>query len=444
MWHLLKNRFPEKIITFFIFFFYIYSVLFPGFPSGTRVLISGIGLGVLLLNFFIEVILKKPVYLSKNFIKIILLCFFIAIFSVLIVFVRHTKDLEFVKYPFFVIQWLGGGYLITLMMRRLYGEVKFQNVSAYIIASVLLQVIIAFLMFISPPVHDLFTAINLNDPPTGEAFREFRLVGFASYYFGAGIICGYSLILIPLLIPYCENKGQIRFLSFSFLVILLLGMMMSRTTMIGGAIAFLLLILPSRFGLKSSLKVRTFFSYVIIIPLVVMPVFFLLDEKLIDTLRIASEFGFEMFYNYFDEGSLTTSSTEQMKEMYKLPDNTITYLIGDGIFYNNQMNDAEGYYMGTDIGFLRLLYYFGIVGSLLFFLLQFVILYKSGSYIINKRIKVLFIISVFIYMLLLNFKGLTDLIFLNVLFGGFWLTQKFKISFKNKQPANAECGNLLQ
>lgn len=430
MWHLLKNRFLEKIITFFVFFFYIYSVLFPGFPSGTRVLISGIGIVVLILNFVIEVLIKKPVYLSKNFIQAFFLCFSIAVFSVFIIFIRHTKDLEFVKYPFFVIQWLGGGYLITLMMRRIYGEIKFQNVSAYIIASVLLQVIIAFLMFISPPVHDLFTAVNLNDPPTGEAFREFRLVGFASYYFGAGIICGYALILVALLIPYCESKGQIRLLSFSFLVILLLGMMMSRTTMIGGAIAFLLFLLPSRFGLKSLLKVRYFFWYLIVIPLLVMPVFFLLNEKLIDTLRIASEFGFEMFYNYLDEGSLTTSSTEQMKEMYKLPDNTITYLLGDGMFYNNQMDDAEGYYMGTDIGFLRLLYYFGILGSLLFFLLQFVILYKCSSYVTNKRIKILFIISIFIYMLLLNLKGLTDLIFLNVLFGGFWINQKFNFFLK--------------
>ncbi|MBJ2126445.1 hypothetical protein [Flavobacterium sp. IB48] len=432
MRHFLKNRFAEKMTTFFLVFFYIYSVLFPGMPAGTRVLISGIGIGILLLNFISEVLLKRRVFLSKNFLQVISLCFFMAVFSLFIILVRHTRDLEFVKYPFFVFQWLGGGYVITVMQRRIYGEVKFQNVSIYIVASVVLQVIIAFLMFISPPVHDLFTSINLNDPPTGEAFREFRLVGFASYYFGAGIICGYTLILIPFLIPYCKNKAQLRLLSFSFLLILLLGMMMSRTTMLGGAVALILLFLPSRFGLNCSAKIRSFLSYFIIIPILIVPLFFVIDQKVIDTLKVASEFGFEMFYNYLDDGNITTDSTEQMKEMYKLPESTITYLLGDGKFYNNQMNDAEGYYMGTDIGFLRLLYYFGIVGSLLFFLLQFMVLYKCAISFTNKRIKFLFVMSVFVFILILNFKGLTDLIFLNVLFGGFWLNQKFNVVL-NKQ-----------
>ena len=427
-----KNKIEENFFLFFFVFFYIYSVLFPGMPSGTRVMISGVGIGVLLLKFISEILLKRKVFLSKNFVQVISLCLFIAVYSLFIILVRHTKDLEFVKYPFFVIQWLGGGYIITQMQRHIYGEVKFQNVAIYIVASVVLQVIIAFLMFISPPIHDLFTSINLNDPPTGEAFREFRLVGFASYYFGAGIICGYALILIPFLIPYCKNKTQIRLLSFSFLLILLLGMMMSRTTMLGGAVAIILLILPSRFGLNSSAKIRSFLSYFIIIPILIIPLFFMLDQKLIDTVKVASEFGFEMFYNYLDEGNLTTGSTEQMKEMYKLPDSSITYLLGDGIFYNNQMNDSEGYYMGTDIGFLRLLYYFGIFGSFLFFLLQFMVLYKCAISFTNRRIKFLFVMSVFAYMLILNFKGLTDLIFLNVLFGGFWLNQKFNIGLKKQ------------
>ncbi|MDX6190117.1 hypothetical protein SGQ83_12220 [Flavobacterium sp. Fl-318] len=433
MQNFLKYKTLEKILIFFLTFFYIYSVLFPGMPAGTRVLIGALGILISLFDFIVEIAIKKTIRFSKKSLKIIFLSLLIALFSLLVLVFKHTSDLEFVKYPFFIIQWFGGGYLLTIMHRKVYGSIKFENVGFFIVASVLLQVIIAFLMFVSSPIRDLFTSINLNEPSTGEAFREFRLVGFASYYFGAGIICGYALILIPLLIPYTGKKSQIRFLAFSFILILALGMMMSRTTMLGGAIAVLIMILPFKLGLNSRKKVRLFLMYTIIIPLFVLPVFFLLDDKLIETIQVASEFGFEMFYNYFNEGSLSTGSTDEMKEMYKLPNNSVTYLFGDGIFYANQLNDSSGYYMGTDIGFLRLVYYFGIIGSLLFFLLQFVVLCKSISYVINKRVKILFIVSMFLFLLVLNFKGLTDLIFLNVLFGGFWLNKRNKITFKGKE-----------
>ena len=51
------------------------------------------------------------------------------------------------------------------------------------------------------------------------------------------------------------------------------------------------------------------------------------------------------------------------------PDNLKTWIIGDG-YFENQRNDSnyigdatrKGYYMGTDIGYLRFLFYFGIFG----------------------------------------------------------------------------------
>ena len=51
------------------------------------------------------------------------------------------------------------------------------------------------------------------------------------------------------------------------------------------------------------------------------------------------------------------------------PDNLKTWIIGDGYFSNsrydpNYLGDAtdKGFYMGTDIGYLRFLFYFGILG----------------------------------------------------------------------------------
>ena len=59
--------------------------------------------------------------------------------------------------------------------------------------------------------------------------------------------------------------------------------------------------------------------------------------------------------------------------MIVFPDNLHTWIIGDGYFdnpFNRDMNyigpNFGGYYMATDIGYLRFLFYVGLIGLLLF------------------------------------------------------------------------------
>ena len=58
--------------------------------------------------------------------------------------------------------------------------------------------------------------------------------------------------------------------------------------------------------------------------------------------------------------------------MVVYPETIHTWLLGDGYFENsrndiNYLGDAtdQGFYMGTDIGYLRFIFYFGIPGMLL-------------------------------------------------------------------------------
>lgn len=55
--------------------------------------------------------------------------------------------------------------------------------------------------------------------------------------------------------------------------------------------------------------------------------------------------------------------------MYVFPDNLKTWIIGDGYFSNPYNTDpfyigtrSRGYYMGTDVGYLRFIFYFGLIG----------------------------------------------------------------------------------
>ena len=59
--------------------------------------------------------------------------------------------------------------------------------------------------------------------------------------------------------------------------------------------------------------------------------------------------------------------------MMVFPDNVKTWIIGDGYFANPYNTDPTyvgyqpgGYYMGTDIGYCRFIFYFGLIGLFVF------------------------------------------------------------------------------
>ena len=63
------------------------------------------------------------------------------------------------------------------------------------------------------------------------------------------------------------------------------------------------------------------------------------------------------------------SSNEKLKTMYVFPDNLKTWVMGDGYFSNPYRIDPYftgdyivGYYMGTDAGYLRFIFYSGLIG----------------------------------------------------------------------------------
>ena len=121
---------------------------------------------------------------------------------------------------------------------------------------------------------------------------------------------------------------------------------------------------------------------------------------------------FEMFINYGSDAGLSSASTDRLKEMYVYPTSLKTYLIGDGLF-----NLKDHYYMETDVGYLRLLFYGGIPVALCFFIYPYMIIKKTlATYSSPLFKRLLFII--FLYVLVMNFNGLADVnLFLILLYG---------------------------
>ena len=80
-------------------------------------------------------------------------------------------------------------------------------------------------------------------------------------------------------------------------------------------------------------------------------------------------FAFEGFFSLAETGKWNVHSNEILKDMFVLPDSFKTWVIGDGYMENPYHLDPYyigpkwgGYYMATDVGYLRFIFYFGVIG----------------------------------------------------------------------------------
>ena len=100
-------------------------------------------------------------------------------------------------------------------------------------------------------------------------------------------------------------------------------------------------------------------------------------------------FGFEGFFSLVEKGHWETHSNNILKNMYDLPETTKTWLIGDGYFDDAIAVDPyylgyawKGFYHGTDVGYLRFIFYGGV-----FFMLMFVIYMLRVALVCMGRFK---------------------------------------------------------
>lgn len=101
--------------------------------------------------------------------------------------------------------------------------------------------LISLAMFIWPEIGLYIRSLQKETEFISQIINEtegFRMSGFGSRFFGAGIINSLALISIEvLLINDKLNVLEIKYYSSMYVLILVVGTMMSRTTLVGGLIS---------------------------------------------------------------------------------------------------------------------------------------------------------------------------------------------------------------
>src|SRR5699024_2214086 len=117
----------------------------------------------------------------------------------------------------------------------------------------------------------------------------------------------------------------------------------------------------------------------------------------------------EPVINLFETGELQTRSTNILWNMWFIPD-IKTILVGDG-YYTSPLN--SGYYMGTDVGFLRPILFYGFLFTALYYLIPIIIGLNIDSD--HNRSSKLLIFMFFISIFIFEVKGEVIIMFLPIL-----------------------------
>lgn len=391
-------------------FFYIYPIVFTGIPLSTRIIFAMMGIGL-------------AIYRRKMFPKMFSVLYGlipISIISICTGILNGTYDFNFVFYAISLLAIFFAAYFIFSILKWNIDGTAICCVSKYIVGVICIQSILTLFMSLFGNFGEIMQSLVVMDEYSNtlrESTANIRFLGWGSYFFGAGVINGLGLILVIYLYLSAKINNIISVILFA--VILLVGMLMARTTLVGFIVSlFFLLSWKWRYvsWIKTKIKWLFLFGGILISLLVV--VFYFIDSNIL-------LWAFELFFNFIEYGEFTSESTEDLQSMYVWPSSFKTYLIGDGLF-----NIDGGYYMHTDVGYLRLLYYGGVPTLLAYFFCSYWIIREILSLGISTLSKRLLYI-LFIYVIVLNFKGLVELNQVFILMYLFVYFAKFGYNIEN-------------
>lgn len=389
------------ILTSF-YFFPIETVFLPG--MNTKMALAGIGLLIL----GKRLAQRRDAGINKNFFVLSLLALGISLISLLTMTINNTPDASFLTYFVSMWVWMGGAYTVVRWLDTAYGYVNVRLVCNQLIAVCVIQCLIAWTKDVYPPLQawvDSFVG--------GEAFmgntKEARLSGIGAALDVAGLRFSAVVVMIGYILSKAEELSHKQVVTYliSFLIIAIIGNMMSRTTTVGVGLALVYWIYSTNLlSLKQNIKNQKLWFWLGGILCVIIPVFIYLYFAN-DTFYKNIRFGFEGFFSLWETGEWQTSSNDILLEhMVVFPDNWVTWLIGDG-YAANPMDKTlsffdpyytgpiyHGYYKGTDIGYLRYIFYFGLVGTFVFVFFM----WKSAWACIHrfKNYKMMFLMILFL------------------------------------------------
>lgn len=329
-----------------------------------------------ILFILVTFIKNKSLSVERDYLFLIILSVLVSFCGFISVTYNNTSDYAYSTYVVSSVLWFGAAYAVCGFIRLVHGRNSCILLINYLTVVCIFQCIAALVIDFQPAVKSFVDAYVEQGQEFLNSYRVRRLYGIGASLDVAGIRFSAVLIMIAYILSNRNIKkstSDYLVYTIAFFVIGLIGNMIARTTTAGiviGIIYFSLISIRESGGISREymrLWKWVFFIFLIGVPTAVY--FYQTNPKIRKNIR----FGFEGFFNYFERGHFSYDSNEKLKSMYVWPDNVKTWLVGDGYFSSPRGTDPyytgrelANFYKGTDVGYQRFLFYFGIIGLLAF------------------------------------------------------------------------------
>lgn len=313
---------------------------------------------------------KKKSDFDSNIYELLIWAIIISIVGLFSVVYNNTPDYTYATYIISMSVWLSAAYVVCSLIKTVHGYISFPLICNYLIIVCVGQCILALMIDFMPSMKAIAVAIM---GPQDDMENMKRLYGIGASLDTAGIRFSVVLVIIAFGLTRIGdffNKKHIWIYIMAFLVLAVIGNMMARTTSVGVIMGLLYLIYAS--GNSSGVSRWKIFLWMLFLVVALTPIIiYFYDTN--TAIHKYVRFAFEGFFSFFETGKWEVGSNEILKSMYVFPETLKTWIIGDGYFLNPSDIDSYytgkiygGYYMGTDVGYLRFIFYFGLIGLIAF------------------------------------------------------------------------------
>ncbi len=335
-----------------LYFFDFTLRIFP--VANTKMILAVIGA----IAFMLDGIRNRQPQLTKRVIISAFLAVLFSLWCYVAITINGTNNRDYVTYFASFGTWLGGAYGVYALLKMMHKQVDLLLISRYLALAGVAQCILALLINNVPIIHDWVESTILMATDFYE--RKGRLYGIGCALDPAGV--RFSVIQI-IIAHHLAREDKVRnsigssgLLIILFLVITVVGSMISRTTIVGTGLG-LLYIIAANFIIKKGgnvSKLQITFSLLLLVliggTVAISGYLYNTNAAFHDDLR----FGFEGFFNWVESGEFRTTSTDHLNTMWVWPETKRGWIIGEGRVGVFQTN--------SDIGYCNYIFYCGLIG----------------------------------------------------------------------------------
>ena len=344
-----------------LFYFPFEFTFLPGI--NTKMLLAVVGLGLMGLSFA----LRRAFSISRDMLILVLIACSVSIVAYFSQTIHHTPDDTYVTYIVSFLTWFCAAFTVCSCIKAVHGRIDVVLIVHYLAVVAVCQCAVTMWISYDPAFQRFVDSYVAQDQPLLHELD--RLYGIGSSLDVAGL--RYALILVALGAVLGSGRlsaGWTYFDIGAFLVITVIGNMVARTALVGTAVGLGWIVISAFLpGEKRRTSLLPWLLFILVVSIACTLLY-----QFNPQFRYLFRFAFEGFFSLVEKGEWQIDSTDRLATMVVYPETLHTWILGDGYFENsrndiNYLGDAtdQGFYMGTDIGYLRFIFYFGVPGMLL-------------------------------------------------------------------------------